>query len=59
MVFWSAPIVAQVYRLSEVIDIESLFEVIDIESLFEVIDIEPFKQKQQEIDDLNLTVAKL
>jgi hypothetical protein len=53
----AAPIVAQVYRLSEVIDIESLFEVIDIESLFEVIDIEPFKQKQQEIDDLNLTLS--
>ncbi|VVH56652.1 Type III effector HopPmaJ [uncultured Gammaproteobacteria bacterium] len=57
----AAPIVAQVVidieSLFEVIDIESLFEVIDIESLFEVIDIEPFKQKQQEIDDLNLTLS--
>jgi hypothetical protein len=43
----AVPIVAQV-----VIDIEPLSKVIDIESLFEVIDIEPFKQKQQEIDDL-------
>ena len=57
----AVPIVAQVVidieSLFEVIDIEPLFEVIDIESLFEVIDIEPFKQKQQEIDDLNLTLS--
>jgi transposase-like protein len=59
-------LVIDIESLSKVIDIESLFEVIDIEplskvidieSLFEVIDIEPFKQKQQEIDDLNLTLS--
>jgi hypothetical protein len=49
--------VIDIESLFEVIDIEPLFEVIDIESLFEVIDIEPFKQKQQEIDDLNLTLS--
>ncbi len=57
----AVPIVAQVVidieSLFEVIDIEPLSKVIDIESLFEVIDIEPFKQKQQEIDDLNLTLS--